>query len=428
MKELDEMLEKLNYVIGDNHDEDMDTPLEFEITAKRKHRKPASLEQLFDDLIDGYNEKNGANRKEFISTFIVDKENEDEKRAKVSEHICTVKLAKRDFLNVEENGEECFILLPERDGNRFNIGDRICIYTEQYRDYSFLVNDCSEARLISCSELFQGLDAAERCSLLNKEKIDPEGFALWCKLGIVKRTNKRECIPKMSTIRTRVEEFLKRIPVERNDLYNSVNSTYNRYIHCANNEKADYEEALQTKMKLVAMLLTQPDTQPAPLTSEYLSKCFRDGNVSTNNSTHRSPQWRKNILIVGSDYDLKDYLADSNHSVAEISMGGVEGNDYLFGDAMSYYCSGHGELVAKLTKCNPASIVLFKDIDLMGTSVRTSNPLYGLVSLLRRHAFTDYFLRDLEIDVSNIQFVCQVNSIEMCPELLLREMDIIVEV
>jgi ATP-dependent Lon protease len=143
----------------------------------------------------------------------------------------------------------------------------------------------------------------------------------------------------------------------------------------------------------------------------------------------RAENWLPNILVVGLNYaQAITSICETGRTLNEISLGGVQGNDFLFGDEMSYYCSGCGELMSSITNGESfPSAVLFSDVDLMGTTVRSSNPLYGLASLLRRHTFHDFYMRELTIDVSDIQFICQVNRLEDCPELLLREMDIIVE-
>lgn len=183
-------------------------------------------------------------------------------------------------------------------------------------------------------------------------------------------------------------------------------------------------------MKIASMMLAQKHIKSEPFSLEWLSANLNKATVSAcNNSYQRDDDWTPNILVVGNNYqELLDTISKSSRSFKEISLGSVEGNDYLFGDAMSYYCSGNGELISKLTEDrDPTTVILFSDIDLMGTSVRSSNPLYGLVALLRKHRFKDFHMRGMEIDVSKMQFICQVPALEDCPALLRREMDIKVE-
>jgi len=63
----------------------------------------------------------------------------------------------------------------------------------------------------------------------------------------------------------------------------------------------------------------------------------------------------------------------------------------------------------------------------MGTSTRASNPVYGVDTLLRKHQFHDFFIKDVEFDVSRTQFICQVADLDLCPRRLLQDMDVIVE-
>ena len=416
----------------DIFDDNEDSSVEFEITAKKKDKKPVQVEQLFDELIAKYNRIKCNDQSDFMSGLISTDEDEKEKYNNISESICTVKLANRDYLCIADQTGERFVLLPDRDGNRFNIGDHVCIYSEMYKDYNFLVSYCSEDEYNSYSALFDGMETGERCTLLKKAKEDPEGFAIWSKLGKAKRSYKRgDNVKRRYAIRNRTEEYLKRIPLERDDLYNSINDTFSRYSCCSNNEKPDYEETLLAKMKLASMMIMQSENHTEPLSQEYFSSKFDKAKITTcENSYHRCEGWLPNILLVGkNDHELINTISDDKYPAKEISLGGVEGNDYLFGNEMSYYCSGCGELVHSLTEnSEPISVILFSDVDLMGTSVRSSNPLYGLVSLLRRHKFKDFFMRGMEIDVRKIQFICQVDRIEDCPELLLREMDMIVEI
>ena len=430
MREYTELLDKLDIDLEDLCDNDEETSVELEIKAKKKTKKTGSMEQLFDELIDEYNETKSCEISDYMSSIFGDEETKKKKWGDVTECICTIKLAKKDYLNITENTGERFVLLPERDGDRFKSGDRVCLYTDPYKDYSFLVSDCTEAFYHENEVLFDGLEIYERCELMEKIKADPDGFALLHSLGKVKRSYKRENHSKTNIIRTRTEEFLKRIPLDCDDLFNAINDTYNRWLHCSNNEKADYEEVLETKMKISSMLLAQKHIKSEPFSLEWLSARLNKAVVSAcNNSYQRDNDWTPNILVVGNNYqELLDTITISSRSFKEISLGSVEGNDYLFGDAMSYYCSGHGELISKLTENgDPTTVILFSDIDLMGTSVRSSNPLYGLVSLLRKHRFKDFHMRRMEIDVSKMQFICQVPSLEDCPALLRREMDIMVE-
>ena len=430
MREYTELLDKLDIDLDDLYDSDEETSVELEIKAKKKERKTGSMEQLFDELINEYNETKSCGSSVFMSSIFSDEEAEKEKWADVKESICTIKLARRNYLNVEENTGERFVLLPERDGERFKSGDRVCIYTDHYKDYGFLVSDCTEDCYNENKALFEGLEIYERFALVKKIKADPDGFVLLRSLGKVKRSYEREHRVRSVAIRTRTEEFLKRIPLERDDLFNAINDTYNRLQRCSNNEKADYEEVLETKMEIASMLLTQQHIKSEPLSLEWLSARIKKAAVSAyNNSYQRDNEWTPNILVVGNNYqELLDAISKSSRSFKEISLGSVEGNDYLFGDAMSYYCSGHGELISKLVEDRDhTTVILFSDVDLMGTSVRSSNPLYGLTSLLRKHRFKDFYMKGMEIDVSKMQFICQVPKLEDCPAMLLREMDILIE-
>lgn len=433
MLNFEELMKQLDALPDCSDDEDDENSVELKISAKKKETKPASLDQLFDELIRKYNfqSRNDDEHKAFLESFgRLDDMDPDAKKKQtdVSETVCKIKMAARDYLNVSDEKGERFILLPKRNGTEYEIGSEYLVFTEQFKGHSFLLCDCKSTELEQFSAILDGADPAERCSLIQEAKADPDGFALWGKLGKVKRADRPSGMLRRLSFQKRAEAFLCRIPLERNDLYEPVSSMLTRYMHGPSNERADREEALLTMMKLISAMLSP--RRPEPLTAESLADVLGKAKVTVRETAKsRAQGWLPNILIVGGSYaDAVAHIRDTGRTLNEIPLGGVQGNDYLFGDEMSYYCSGHGELLARLIENNSfPSTVLFSDIDLMGTTVRSSDPLYGLAALLRRHSFQDFYLRGLTINASNIQFICQVNRLEDCPELLLREMDLVVE-
>ena len=329
---------------------------------------------------------------------------------------------------INESAEESIILLPDKDGTRFTIGEMLYIYTEQYKGHNILLGDYAESEYNNNSKLFADLKTEEKLSLINKMKEDPEGFSLWGKLGKVKRVLNNN-ISRSSIIQNRTKEFLIRIPEDRDDLYRSLKRTYDRYTYASRSEKMDYEEALSAKMQIISMMLSCQDSTAEHLTLEYLKDHLEGVKIlACDNLKKRPDDWFPNILIIGRDYHrVMDQLVDLNLSYNEISLQGVEGNDYLFGNPMCYYHTGQGELVSVLSE-NELSTVLFTDVDLMGTTIRSCNPVYGIAGLLRKHTFVDFYMQDLVIEVKNIHFMCQANSLEDFPKQLMSEIDIVLEI
>lgn len=432
MEELNEFEARMDALIARiSSDEDDTSSVELKITAKKQENKPASLDQLFKELIDEYNVQvnKTTDHRSFLETICMpSRSSSDEEKRGLSESVCKVNLAAKDFLNVSDENGDRFILVPNRDGAKFDVGGEYYFYTEQYNGYDFLIGDCSVTDYSHYFPLFDGLDADERYALIEKAKADPEGFAMWGKLGKVTRPHIVPAHSYMNVVRNRAEELLKRIPLDRDDLYNSLYDALGRFNHSPSIEKDDREKDLRAKMSVISMMLSNRYSEP--VTAECLTKDLAGAKVSIRDlGSARSEDWLPNILICGRAYkNAVNCLSNPQRTFMEISMGGVESNDYLFGNPMCYTGTHIGELVARLTETDKTpSVVLFSDVDLMGTTVRSSNPLFGLTALLRKHTFTDFYMRTLPVDVRHIQFVCQVSRIEDCPELLMREMDIVVE-
>ena len=436
MKELEELLDSLREMAISRDDEDEEdgdeAALELQIKTKKKEKKPASLDQLFDELIREYNRKHSP---EFVlggrMRFGEGPEDEDwvhREAEETSETLCTVKLAVKNYLNIVDKDGERFVLLPDRDGERFEAGGEYVLYTRQYKEHSFLLFDSDAATFRKYSPLFEGTSAAERRDLLGQAKADPEGFALWGKLGPVKRADRKTPMVRQTLLVDRADRVLVRIPREREDLYRSLEETIRRCISSPGNEKADRQKDLEAKMTLISLMLSSR-RKAAAFDAQELAARLPGACVKAGKTERREQGWLPNILLVGRDCDgAAERLADPEHALLEISLGGVEGNDYLFGDPMCYAGTRIGELTCRLIeRPELPETVLFRDVDLMGTTVRSGNPLFGLASLMRRHRYTDFYMRDLTADVRSIQFICHVDRMEDCPALLLREMDLVVE-
>lgn len=421
MENFDEISKRLDELMAIcSHEKDNESSLELEITAKKKENKSASLNQLFDELIEEYNTRN-----------LVESLGGSFPGTDVSESVSKVTLAVKDYLHVSDENGERFVLIPCRNGEKFETGEEYHLYTKNYKGYDFIVTDCSTTEYSCFLPHLNGMETYERCAFIKKAKEDPEGFALWGRMGKVKRPDMvlESDISHKMTVQTRAEEFLNRIPKDRDDLYHSLCETLRRYKHSPGNEKEDREQDLRAKMAIIAMMLSSCRSDET-ITAECLTRHLDGAKVSVCNlAGNRPPDWLPNILIVGRDYtEVVKSVSGSDCYVIEISMCGVEAGDYLFGDPMCYVGTRIGELVSRLTETDTTpSVILFSDVDLMGTTVRGSNPLYGLAGLLRKHTFNDFYMRSLTVDVKNIQLICQVNRLEDCPELLMREIDIIVE-
>lgn len=422
MKELAEIL---NGIATEGQGQGDDTSFEFEITAKKKENKHISLGQLFDELIDEY----PRHHLDTDNPYIRDIFGDDMKKRVFSETTCRIRLVTKDYLNVSDENGERFILLPERDGLRFETGSEHFFITEQYKDYSFLVADCTASDYERLLPSLDGADAEERCDLVNQVRKDPDGFSLWAKLGGVVRPRIGSESSRRSIIENRADQLLKRIPRDRDDLYDTLWAARKQYIRSPGSSEYNREKDLQIKMNLISMMLSS-NSGSEPLTAEWLAGRLEGAKVSARDVADRREQdWFPNILIAGRNYkEAIERISSTQNSFIDISLGGVQGNDYLFGDPMCYTGTNIGELASRLSDSGeyPAFIV-FSDIDLMGTTVRASNPIYGLAALLRKHTFTDFFMRTLTVDVKRTHFVCQVPRIEDCPMLLLQEMDIVVE-
>ncbi len=438
MEDFEEIVKRLDLLLKDDDEEDdEENAIELRITARKKDpEKAPTLDELFDGLISEYNRWVRTKDDGIFSSFrrsnpfLTDSSHSDTDPVpeKVAESACMIKLAVNNYLSVTDENGEHFVLIPERDGTRFAVGSEHILFTREYKGHSFLAADCPKEDKEKYPSVFDEPDTAVRCELLRQARSDPKGFALWGHLGTVKRPEAPiETVCGMTT-RKQAAELMKRIPLDRDDLYRSLDRTLKRCLHGPNSEKLDHEENLVTKMRVISMILAH--REPDPCTADRLSGILGEAKVTERNRTGTSGRERlPNILFVGRDYNRAlECIRGDGKLICEISLAGVEGNEYLFGDEMSYYCSGHGELVSRLTEeAEAPSMVVFSNADLMGASVRSSDPLYGLAALLRKHAFHDFYMRDLAIDIGYIQLACHVDRLEDCPELLLREMDIIVE-
>ena len=413
----------------DDKDEESHS-LELQITARKKENKPATLEQVFEELIREY--KSRLSDREDTFPFLMERHadelhclDEDSLR----ETTCKVQVAVRDYLHVTDEKGERFLLLPDRDGFRFAVGGEYRVFTEEFKGYSFLLSSCTAAQYEEIGPALGSEELRERYLMVRQALADPEGFALWGKLGTVKREDPLRSHASKRLAEERAEELMKRIPLDRDDLYNCLSDTLQNLKCSPNNERADRTKSLNVKMQLISMMLT--GAKPAqPITAALLSEKLAGARVTVCRKEEGPNEGRlPNILFVGRSYERAlGQLTDPAHSFMTISLGGVDGNDYLFGDPMCYVGTRVGELSTQFVRRKSfPSAVVFSDVDLMGSTVRCGDPMKGLLRLLRTHSYTDMFLSDLKMDISNVQLICQTDSLEACPELLRREMDIIVE-
>ena len=424
--DIERLMEEIDSKLRIHDDDDDDDTIELELRAKKKSAEPPTLEQLFRQKIGKYNRT----RHSDLCTGIWEKSSYSPDADTLSELAGTIKYACDEYLNIHHPKGETFVLLPDGNKGNLSVGMDVYLLTESFEDCAFLIHGLPVEEYAKHSPVLAELSMSEKADTLAKAKRDPEGFALWSQLGGIKREDTNRSVDHKRLIEERAKEFMKRIPEGRNDLYGALERALNRFRHCCNNEKADYAEVLLSMERLMTMMLCNSQGPARYITVDDSNRLFPNASIKeTALAGKRRNNVPPNILIVGRDSDNAiTAIREAGCIVQTIDMSGIDGNDYLLGDQMSYYCSGIGRLIRAYEEAKTlSSVIVLESVDLMGTTMRSSNPLYGVVSILRKHRIRDFHLRDFDIDASRTQFICQVNDLESCPPLLLGEMDIIIE-
>ena len=416
----------------DTNDDDYghDESMEFEVRAKRKMSEPVTLKRFFREKIRRYQNKQ---KEADIPSFLrhsEDSDHDDECNYKDLREITgLIKHAEDDCL-VIMNGEKAeFVLLPNGREKALRDGMEVYLVTETFEECCFLKYWMELAGYQAVAPALEGLAMDEKIRSLKTSQDDADGFALWSRLGSVKRDEPKAEVNKNRMIEDRAKEIMKRIPLECEDLYRNMDRALKRFRNCSYTEKNDYATALSC-VSFMTVLMLDGSTNLQQISVGEIREMFPNAVIREPGSDKKDfSRCPANILIAGGQFrKAVDALEKSGHGIHLINMAGVEGNDYLFAESMTHYGAWPGRLVTEYEDAGTlSSVFVFEGVDLMENSGRAGDPKNGLANLLRTHRIRDCYLRDFEIDASRTQFICQVSDFEACPRVILNEIDIIVE-
>lgn len=100
----------------------------------------------------------------------------------------------------------------------------------------------------------------------------------------------------------------------------------------------------------------------------------------------------------------------SNYPFEQISLGGVKNSDYIKGHQYTYIGSQPGEIVKCMTRMGSKNGILYID-EFEKCSAEVANSILHVTDPAQNHEYTDNFLSQIQIDLSNVWFFYSMNEV-----------------